>query len=60
MKIINYDEFNATNYFTFFECDLDDKRRLLLYISWLIESDANKKILTDTKFAPSGEWVKWL
>lgn len=60
MKITEYDEFNATNYFTVFECTQEDKLQLLNYLSWMILEGVNDKILADSKFSPSDVWKKWL
>ncbi len=60
MKIVDYDVFNATNYYTVFECSKLEKLDLLTYLYWLEETDASNKIVSDEKYSPSGEWIKWL
>ncbi len=60
MKITDFEVYNATNYFTIFECSKEDKMRLLSYVSWLLEFDITEKILADKKFSPSEQWQEWL
>lgn len=60
MKYKKYSVFNPANFYTFFKCTNEDKKNLLDFQLFLLNSGSYKKIIESPRFAPSNTWLDWL